>query len=126
MVPGVTAAVNLPQDSVDVLLGDQFQIIANVLDQFGNNVADGTPVAWEIVPSNNYVTIEVAEESVTNGHATIDLLIEQNAPWDFDFVVQLTSEGITGTTGTHNIHDITPPAAVVNMDISPNVWTQTN
>jgi predicted outer membrane repeat protein len=126
VIPGVTDAVLLPQDSVDVLLGDQFQIIANVLDQFGNNVADGTPVAWEIVPSNNYVTIEVAEESVTNGHATIDLLIEQNAPWDFDFVVQLTSEGVTGATGTHNINDVTPPPAVENLDISPSVWTPTN
>ncbi|MCH7612439.1 MAG: hypothetical protein IIB45_03675, partial [Candidatus Marinimicrobia bacterium] len=126
VVPGVTAAVNLPPDSVDVLLGDQFQISANVFDQFGNAVADGTPVIWEILPFNNYVRIENSDAETMNGEATIDLLIEQNAPWEFDFVVQLTSEGITSATGPINIHDITPPAAVENISITPAVWTQTN
>jgi hypothetical protein len=59
VLSGVTATVGLPQDSVDVLLDQQFQITADVVDQFGNTVADGTPVSWEIVPANNYVTIEI-------------------------------------------------------------------
>jgi len=126
VIPGVTNIVSLPLDSVDVLLGQQLEITAAVLDQFGNTVADGTPVVWEIVPANNYVTIENADATTVNGDASINLLIEQNAPWDFDFVIQLTSEGITGATGTHNIHDVTPPASVVNMTITPSVWTQTN
>ena len=53
VVPGVTEMVSLLQDSVDVLLGDQFQVTANVFDQFGNTVADGTPVTWEIVPAKD-------------------------------------------------------------------------
>ncbi|MDP6276820.1 MAG: hypothetical protein QGF69_07910, partial [Candidatus Marinimicrobia bacterium] len=112
--------------SVDVLLDQQFQITADVVDQFGNTVADGTPVSWEIVPANNYVTIEISDGTTTDGQATIDLKIEQNAPWEFDFVVELTSESITGATGTHNIHDVTAPEAVSNLAVSPDVWTSVN
>ena len=126
VIPGVTYMVNLPPDSVDVLLGDQFQITANVFDQFGNTVANGTSVTWEIAPSNNYVTIVNSDAVSTSGETTIELLIEQNAPWDSDFVIQLTSEGITGTTGTYNIHDVTPPASISNLSINPDVWTSEN
>ena len=45
---------------------------------------------------------------------------------NFDFVVELTSESITSTTGTHNIHDVTAPEAVSNLAVSPDVWTSVN
>lgn len=126
VLPGVTATVELPQDSVDVLLDDQFQIVGIAYDQYGNVVSEGTPVVWEIVPDNNYVTIVNSNANITGGQATIDLLIEQNAPWDFDFVVNLTSEGITGSTGTYNIDDVTAPDPISDLAINPNVWTSTN
>jgi hypothetical protein len=126
VLPGVTATVGLPQDSVDVLLDEEFTITADVVDQYGNTVADGTPVSWEIVPANNYVTIENSDGTTTDGQATIDLKIEQNAPWEFDFVVELTSESITSATGTHNIHDVTAPASISDLYVTPGVWTSTN
>jgi hypothetical protein len=126
VLPGVTTTVGLPQDSVDVLLDEEFTITADVVDQFGNTVADGTPVSWEIVPANNYVTIENSDGTTTDGQATIDLKIEQNAPWEFDFVVELTSESITSATGTHNIHDVTAPASISDLYVTPGVWTSTN
>lgn len=126
VLPGVTAAVVLPQDSVDVLLNDEFNIDAMVYDQFGNTVSDGTPVTWAIVPVNSYITVVSSENVTNNGLATINLKVEQNAPWDFDFTVRLTAEGITGETGTYNIHDVTPPAAISNLAIAPNVWTSAN
>ena len=126
VLPGVTATVELPQDSVDVLLDDQFQIVGIAYDQYGNVVAEGTPVVWEIVPANNYVTIVNSNASITGGQATCDIQIEMNAPWDFDFVVNLSSESITGSTGTYNIDDVTAPDPISDLAINPNVWTSTN
>ena len=129
VLPGVTASVSLPQDSVDVLLEDEFQVEGTVSDQFGNMVADGTPVNWEIIQSNSSIfpiTITSMDDVTTDGKAAIDLRIETSAPWEFDFTIQLTSENIIGETGTFNVHDVTAPAAVSGLSINPDVWTSVN
>ncbi|NOZ75697.1 MAG: DUF1565 domain-containing protein [FCB group bacterium] len=126
VVPGVTATVTLPVDSVDVVRKQTFDVSLTAVDQFGNHVANGTAVGWEIIPSTSNVTITGSDNVTTDGSAIIHLEIDSSAVWEFDFNVRATVEGITSTSGTFNVDDQIAPAAPLTLAITPNVWTSTN
>ncbi|NOZ04717.1 MAG: hypothetical protein GXO92_09005, partial [FCB group bacterium] len=126
VVPGVTATAELPQDSVDVLLGEKITVTVDAFDQFGNRVADGTPVNWQILPESNNVAVLNQDGVTTEGKASIQLQIADDAEWEFDFKVKSTVEGIEVVSGTYNVDDVTAPAAVGNLTIDPAGWTATN
>jgi fibronectin type 3 domain-containing protein len=126
VLPGVTTTVELPQDSMDVLQGQEVAVTLDAFDQFGNRVADGTPVTWAIVPAGPNVSIVESADSTVNGKASVQFRVADDAEWEFDFRIQGEVEGVVAQSGPFNVDDITPPAAVSGLSISPDVWTATN
>ena len=125
--PGVTHHLNnVPQNAEDIELDEQFGFTLDALDQFGNLVRDNTSVTWEVSPSSANVSIVSQDDVTTTGQAAIALEVAGNAVWDFSFKVIATVEGASDTTGSYRIDDVTAPATVSGLSISPSVWTATN
>jgi len=125
--PGVTASLSgVPQQDEDLELDQQFGFTLDAHDQFGNLVRDNTSVTWQVVPSSANVSIVGQDDVTTEGQASIALEVASNAAWDFSFKVVATVEGISDSTGSYRIDDVTAPAAVSGLSISPSVWTSTN
>ncbi|MFL3028427.1 MAG: choice-of-anchor Q domain-containing protein [Candidatus Neomarinimicrobiota bacterium] len=125
--PGVTASLsNVPQVAQDLELNDQFGFTLDAQDQFGNLVRNNTPVSWEVSPSSNNVTIVSQDNATTSGQAAIALEVASSATWDFSFKIIATVEGISDTTGSYRIDDVTAPASVSALSISPSSWTSNN
>ena len=107
-------------------MDEQFGFTLDALDQFGNLVRDNTSVTWEVIPSSANVSIVSQDDVTTNGQAAIALEVAGNAVWDFSFKIIATVEGIIDSTGSYRIDDVTAPASVSALSISPSVWTSTN
>ena len=125
--PGVTHHLNnVPQNAEDLELDEQFGFTLDALDQFGNLVRDNTSVTWEVIPSSANVSVISQDDVTTEGQASIALEVTSNATWDFSFKIIATVEGVSDTTGSYRIDDVTAPASVSALSISPSVWTSTN
>ena len=125
--PGVTASLDgVPQGDEDLELDQQFGFTLDAHDQFGNLVRDNTAVTWEIIPSSANISINSQDDVTSSGQAAISLQVASNAAWDFSFKIIATVEGISDSTGSYRIDDVTAPASVSALSISPSVWTSTN
>ena len=125
--PGVTASLsNVPQGAEDLELDEQFGFTLDANDQFGNLVRDNTSVTWEVSPTSANVSIVSQDDVTTSGQAAIALQVASNAVWDFSFKIITTVEGISDSTGLYRIDDVTAPASVSALSISPSVWTSNN
>jgi len=125
--PGVTASLsNVPQNSEDLELDDQFGFTLDAQDQFGNLVRDNTSVTWQVIPSSANVSVVSQDDVTSSGQASIALEVESYAAWDFSFKIVAIVEGISDTTGSYRIDDVTAPAAVSGLSISPSAWTSNN
>ena len=125
--PGVTASLSgVPQGAEDLELDEQFGFTLDAHDQFGNLVRDNTSITWEVNPSSANVSIVSQDNVTTDGQAVIALQVASNAAWDFSFKIIATVEGVSDSTGSYRIDDITAPASVSALSISPSVWTSNN
>ncbi len=125
--PGITASLSgVPQGAEDLELDEQFGFTLDAHDQFGNLVRDNTSITWEVNPSSANVSIVSQDNVTTDGQAVIALQVASNAAWDFSFKIIATVEGVSDSTGSYRIDDITAPASVSALSISPSVWTSNN
>ena len=125
--PGATFSLSgVAPEGEDVELDEQFGFTLDAHDQFGNLVRDNTPVTWLISPASSNVSILSQDDGTTNGQASIGLQVSSEAVWDFSFIIIATVEGVSDSTGSYRIDDITAPASVSALSISPSVWTSTN
>ncbi len=129
VVAGVPDSIWIIEESdMTINQNEEREISGNIIDQFGNSIANGTPITWEFVPSNvaDFVNIVSSDEVTQNGSAAITLQVKSDVTWSFDFVMQLSSNGISSQSGTYNFYEVTAPESVVDMTINPIGWTSVN
>ncbi len=117
-------------DTVYVVQGQVDTITVDVFDAFGNDVSDGSAVAWNPTANSDFAVLS-QDNSVNTGQAQLIVSVGNEAAWlstiDFSIEVQSVFDANSAQKLiVYVVEDVIPPAPVTAAAISPAVWTPVN
>jgi len=130
----VASAINLTASANPISLSGTTVISANVVDDLGNPVADGTPVSFTFdVGGNLKARMSSSNSKTVNGIATVTLTA--TSPTDAIVTVKAASSSATaniaititsgGSAGTNTISITSNPASLIANNVATSTITAT-